>query len=246
VLKVSQKVFRDSLKVSVLPSNPSSKLYYTTDGETPTRESNELKMTEEVTLHKTSRFRVIEVNGEQESTPVSAWFYKIPHNYTVEISSKYNPQYTAGGDHGIIDGVLADEDWRKGGWQGYQSQDFECIVDLQKPISISQVSASFLQDTRSWIVLPTNVEFWYSVDGKTWTSMGNDTPSIEPNDYTVQRWDSRVRLGHTDNKPEPMFIFTSVLARYVKVKAKNYGKLPEWHMGVGGDAFIFIDEITVH
>ncbi len=245
VLKVSQKVFRDSLKVSVLPSSLSSKLYYTTDGETPNRQSKELKMTEEVTLYKTSRFRVIEVNGEQESTTVSAWFYKIPHNYTVEILSKYNPQYTAGGDQGIIDGVLADEDWRKGGWQGYQAQDFECVVDLQKSISVSQVSASFLQDTRSWIVLPTNVEFWYSVDGISWTSMGNDTPSIEPNDYTVQRWDSRVRLGHTDNKPEPMFIFTSVLARYVKVKAKNYGKLPDWHMGAGGEAFIFIDEITV-
>ena len=34
-------------------------------------------------------------------------------------------------------------------------------------------------------------------------------------------------------------------ARYVKVIAKNYGKLPEWHQGFGGDAFIFIDEITV-
>lgn len=246
VLKVSQKVFRDSLKVIVLPSDISSKLYYTTDGETPTRQSKELKMTEEVTLYKTSRFRVIEVNGEQESTPVSAWFYKIPHNYTVEILSKYNPQYTAGGDQGIIDGVLADEDWRKGGWQGYQAQDFECIIDLQKSISISQVSASFLQDTRSWIVLPTDVEFWYSVDGISWASMGNDTPTIKPDDYAVQRWGSRVRLGHSDNKPEPMFIFTPVLARYVKVKAKNYGKLPDWHMGAGGEAFIFIDEIMVH
>jgi hypothetical protein len=34
-------------------------------------------------------------------------------------------------------------------------------------------------------------------------------------------------------------------ARYVKVIAKNFGKLPEWHQGFGGDAFIFIDEITI-
>ena len=27
--------------------------------------------------------------------------------------------------------------------------------------------------------------------------------------------------------------------------AKNFGKLPEWHQGFGGDAFIFIDEITI-
>jgi hypothetical protein len=34
-------------------------------------------------------------------------------------------------------------------------------------------------------------------------------------------------------------------ARYVKVITKNFGKLPEWHQGFGGDAFIFIDEITI-
>jgi hypothetical protein len=43
-----------------------------------------------------------------------------------------------------------------------------------------------------------------------------------------------------------MFIAAPVLARYVKVKAKNFGKLPRWHLGAGGEAFIFIDEITVH
>ena len=34
-------------------------------------------------------------------------------------------------------------------------------------------------------------------------------------------------------------------ARYVKIIAKNFGKLPEWHQGFGGDAFIFIDEIMI-
>jgi len=185
------------------------------------------------------------IGGDQMSPVSTARFFKIPHNYTIKIQSKYNPQYTAGGDQGIIDGMQADENWRKGGWQGYQAQDFECVVDLQKPMSIFQINASFLQDTRSWIVLPKDVEFWYSVDGKTWTSMGNDNPTVKPDDYTVQRWDSRVRLGVSDNQPEPMFIASPVLARYVKVKANNFGKLPDWHMGAGGEAFIFIDEISV-
>lgn len=33
--------------------------------------------------------------------------------------------------------------------------------------------------------------------------------------------------------------------RYLKIKAKNFGKLPKWHQGAGGEAYIFIDEITV-
>jgi hypothetical protein len=33
--------------------------------------------------------------------------------------------------------------------------------------------------------------------------------------------------------------------RFVKVKAYNFGTLPEGHQGVGGEAFIFIDEIEL-
>ena len=35
--------------------------------------------------------------------------------------------------------------------------------------------------------------------------------------------------------------------RYVKIVAKNFGKLPEWHQGYpyNGDAYIFISEIEI-
>ena len=33
--------------------------------------------------------------------------------------------------------------------------------------------------------------------------------------------------------------------KLLKVKAVNYGTLPEWHPGAGGKAYIFIDEVNV-
>ncbi len=39
--------------------------------------------------------------------------------------------------------------------------------------------------------------------------------------------------------------FPSVQARYIKLKAMQYGKLPAWHEGAGSDSHIFIDEIEV-
>jgi hypothetical protein len=237
--------FRDSLSLSLSAESRVYDVRYTTSGQKPEKSdqrfTNELKLDTSTTL----KLRSFDADGNA-SAVTTASFHKIPHNYTISIQSKYNPQYTAGGDEGIIDGLQADENWRKGGWQGYQAQDFECVVDLQKPMSIYQIDASFLQDTRSWIVLPTKVEFMYSVDGKNWTLMGNNNPTIKPDDYTVQRWQSGVRLGQSDKQPEPMFIASPVLARYIKVKAKNYGTLPNWHLGAGGEAFIFIDEISVH
>ena len=39
--------------------------------------------------------------------------------------------------------------------------------------------------------------------------------------------------------------FKETTARYIKVKAYNFGTLPDWHQGRGSEAFIFIDEITI-
>jgi hypothetical protein len=34
-------------------------------------------------------------------------------------------------------------------------------------------------------------------------------------------------------------------ARYVRLGARNYGAIPEWHPGHGDGAFIFVDEILI-
>ncbi len=36
-----------------------------------------------------------------------------------------------------------------------------------------------------------------------------------------------------------------MVGRYVKFRAANFGKIPAWHLGSGGEAFIFIDEIII-
>jgi hypothetical protein len=34
-------------------------------------------------------------------------------------------------------------------------------------------------------------------------------------------------------------------ARYIKVKAKNYGLCPDWHLGAGGTTWLFADELII-
>jgi hypothetical protein len=80
--------------------------------------------------------------------------------------------------------------------------------------------------------MPTRIEFELSTDGQTYTpalSIPNDVPA---DSYEVLSKDFVRRIV-----PQP--------ARYVRVKAYNYGKIPAWHLGAGGDAFIFIDEIII-
>ena len=133
----------------------------------------------------------------------------------------------------MLDGILGTENWRKGDWQGYQSQDFEAVVDLQEVKEIAEVSARFLQDQRSWILMPTKADYYVSEDNVNFKFFGSVANTIAPKaeENTIVNFTSKATKGQK--------------ARFIKVIAKNFGKLPEWHQGAGGDAFIFIDEITI-
>lgn len=176
-----------------------------------------------------------DLEGRHSNDTISAVFYKKPNNYTIDIKSKYNKQYHAGGPEGLIDGIYGTENWRKGDWQGYQSQDFECVVDLQQVSPVKNFDSHYLQDSRSWILMPTKVEYYGSADNVNFKLIGTSQPTGGVDAKSDKTFMSNFNL--TLDKP--------VNLRYVKVKAINYGKLPEGHQGFGGDAFIFIDEIAI-
>ncbi len=186
------------------------------------------------TIYKNSTIKAFTYFGTDTSYISTAHFYKRPHNYSIQLNCKYNKQYTADGDDGIIDGQYGDLDWRKGGWQGYQAQDFEAIIDMKEVKQFSEISANFLQDTRSWILFPTKVEFYISNDNINFTLVETFENKIPANDYTIQSQKLKVKTQNENSS-----------ARYIKIKATNFGKLPEWHLGKGDDAFIFIDEIEI-
>ena len=234
VIQAESKSFKGTMKVELIAQNPNCDLYYYIDDK-PYQfvPSNLVKYTQSIEIAKTTKIIAVAKNGEQPSAFINATFYKKPSNYTIEIKSKYNPQYTAGGDEGIIDGINGTENWRKGEWQGYQSQDFEAIIDLQTEKNISNFSATFLQDSRSWILMPTKVDYFVSNDNVNFTLAGSATHSISP-----KTEENKIQNFEYQSPQE-------LKAKYIKVKAYNYGKLPDWHQGAGDDAFIFIDEITI-
>lgn len=170
-------------------------------------------------------------NGITSDT-VSGSFYKRPNQWKIQHNSKYNPQYTAGGDEGIIDGLRGEVNWRKGEWQGYQYQDFEAVIDVGSVQKIEEFSAGFLQDSRSWILMPEKVEYYYSPDNKIFTLAATVNNTVKWDDYELQ-------VKEFSAKVKPLS------ARYVKIKAYNFGILPSGHIGTGGSAFIFVDEVSV-
>jgi len=226
----NRRTFRDSLEVAFEPSD-SAAIHFTTDGSEPRADSPRFESP--FTIKESTVVRAIAASSSGETSHVTtARYHRVPNDWTIAIHSAYSRQYSAGGDEGIIDGLRADPQWRKGGWQGYDGQDFEAVVDLGREQDVSRVAAGFLQDTRSWILMPASVTFSISSDGRQFRDVLTAQNPVAPEDYTVQ-----IRDFGGDIAPEK--------ARYVRVRAKNFGTLPAWHAGAGGEAFIFVDEIMI-
>jgi len=224
------KSFKASATVS-LTGCAGCKTYYTLDESEPTDKS--ILYGAPFQLSKTTTVKAINLDAAgNKSYSSMATFYKVPNDWSIAINAKYLPMYSAGGDGALLDGIRGDENWRKGDWQGFPQQDFEAVIDLKKVTTVSEVGGGFLQDTRAWIVFPTKVVFEFSLDGKTWKPLATINNTIDAADYAIQTKD----FSAVTKKQK---------ARYIKVRAYNFGKLPEWHQGYpfDGYAYVFVDEL---
>ncbi|MEL1244648.1 GH92 family glycosyl hydrolase [Flavobacterium sp. DGU11] len=231
VIEAESKSFKDKMKVTISSSNKEDRIWYVVDANKG--KIDFMEYNGPFDIDASCAVITYSNNSGKESNWVTAHYFKKPNNYTINIKSKYNPQYHAGGPDGLLDGIRGTENWRRGDWQGYQGQDFEAVIDLQKKMPVTSIAARFLQDTRAWIVFPTEIEYYVSDDNVNFTLAETTTNMIPAQNYDVRTSSFVVGLKNTS-------------ARYIKVKAYNFGKLPEWHQGAGGDAFIFIDEITIN
>jgi hypothetical protein len=257
VIKASGKTFRDRLEVSVqeigadnsqtlrdrlssVKEGPAARrsqsgrptIYYTTDGSTPTAKSR--LFTKPFVIDRSSTLKAIAIDVIGRSSMVAtARFHKIPHHWSIRQISNYSSQYPGGGDLALIDGIRGTNNWSGGAWQGYQRQDFIAVIDLGKTETITRVGAGFLQDVGSWIWMPRQVEFEVSVDGQSFAPVVMIPSNVPENNYNVVIKDFVKTVG-----PQR--------ARYIRIRAQNYGRIASWHAGAGGDSWIFVDEIIIN
>ena len=221
-------IFEDTLTVGVNSGDPVNEVFVRIGN------GRYQKYNGPLTLDKTTRISIYSQSPDGVKSPeITATFYKMKDEMDIYTENEYNPQYNARGPRGLIDGLRGSVNWKTGGWQGYQDTDFTAVVDLRKVRSVSTFGSGYCQDARSWIWMPRYVEYYVSEDGKEYTLAGRVDNTVDEQDYTIQVKDFVLKL------PKP------VKARYVKVFAKNFGTIPEWHLGAGGEGFIFIDEIWV-
>jgi hypothetical protein len=223
--------FQEDITIKLRHINPDAAIYYDFNSGQP--DSGYIVYHDPIMIDRSASIDAYAVqDSEVKSMITRASFFQIHHNWTISIKNPYSNQYTGGGDMALVDGQLGGPNFRTGSWQGYYGVDFDAVIDMGKVVEINKITATFLQDQRSWIFMPENVEFSVS------RTPGNfKTIAIIENDVA-------------DNNPEAVikdFMKEGIResARFIRVRATNRGTCPAWHVGAGDKAWIFIDEITV-
>ena len=229
VISVPSDVFFETMNVELSHIDADAKIYYTIDGSTPTE--NSTLYTEPFAINESSDVRVVAIKDGSKSNVVEGNFKKIAAGRTVKIENRYNSQYEAGGDIALIDFQRGSNNFRVGTWQGYHGVDLIATVDLSEVQEINRLAGSFLQDQKSWIFMPEQVEFFISNDGKNFKSVGvvKNHISQETEEPVLHEFDINKKMS----------------ARYIKMVAKKIDACPDWHVGAGEPGWIFCDEIVI-
>lgn len=185
------------------------------------------------TIHESFEINAVSVSKDGiASKRVGATFKKIDGGRSIKLFSSYANEYSAGGDNALIDELRGGREFRTGDWQGYR-EDLKAVVDLGERKNLKSISLGCLQDIKSWIWFPKNVQFYCSSDGANWNSIGTvSKPEIGEDTYGAFTYDFTSKIGCNG-------------VRYVKVEAENYGQCPPWHLGAGGKTWLFVDELVI-
>ena len=232
VIQAAGQTFRGRLKINLAGiENQAVNLHYTTDGTEPG--FNSPKFVRPFFIDADTTVKAVAITPNlQRSSVVTAKYHRIPHDWKLSLQSSYSSQYTGGGDFALIDGIRGTANWSGGKWQGYQGKDFVAVLDLGAVQTVSKIGVGFLQDVGSWIWMPRRVEIELSIDRRTFGPA-----------YSIANQVSEKQEGVVTK--DFVKTISPQMARFVRLRAVNFGKIPAWHPGSGGDAWIFVDEIFV-
>jgi hexosaminidase len=148
-------------------------------------------------------------------------------------SPQPDARYPGTGAFSLADGLLGSTDHGDGLWQGWWGGDIQITFDLGAARGVGSVGVRFLQNVRSWIVLPARVEFAVSEDGAAWRNAGVATYQVP-----VMREGAIIT-------PFVVALPSGARVRFVRIVARNAGPLPAGHPGAGRPSWLFADEVVI-
>jgi hexosaminidase len=231
IYKVEQKINPSNKPKCIeleLQANASlGNIYYTTDNRDPKETSNLYQSPIIVSKDITIRAALYKNKKLKGKISVRNYVINKATNKSITLKTPANKSYSGDGNFTLVNGVIGTLPRISNQWLGWNSKDLDAVVDLGKEEDVSEISVGFLKEELSWIYLPQEIEYFTSNDGVQFTSIGK----ITSNEINQERFAS-LRIK-------------TIKAKYVKVVAKNFGKIPSGKPGAGENSWLFCDEIII-
>ncbi|MBK9270815.1 MAG: family 20 glycosylhydrolase [Saprospiraceae bacterium] len=148
------------------------------------------------------------------------------------IQLKYNPsaKYPGSGAQCLVNGFSAPSHKFGGSeWMGFEADDLEADIDLGTEKDIQNISIQFYQANDSWIYAPEEILVYSSQDGKQYDQIQKVQVPLSPKKIILQE----------------IALKQKTKSRYLRIVAKNAGRIAEGLPGAGHKAWLFVGEIRV-
>ena len=208
-----------------------SPIHYTTDGSEPTTASSLYKEPLVIEGNCTVKAKAFGKRGATRTFAEEVTYSKSTAK-PITLLQPSHRSYTYEGARTLTDGLKGNHNYRTGRWLGFAGNDFEAVIDLQRPMEISKVSLSTCVEKGDWVFDARGFIIATSTDGEQYTEVFNEQYPAMTEQNPNQIYNHALNFAPTE-------------ARYVKVKALVEHSMPEWHGARGYAAFLFVDEIAI-
>ena len=252
VLDLDRHVFMDILPPEGQPApmvqlrtiSGNKAIYYTLDGSEP--DSTSTRYTGPFPLERSATIKAVSYNEYGEG--VVSEQYLLSHlgmGAKIKLNTQYSTYksiYSGGGPEALIDGQLgSNTTYADGHWQGYWGDSIDAVIELPANTAtqsrINAISMRFMQNTFDWILAPTQIKVYASVDGKEWTLVADRHFDMDPRETGMRLKNYVVEL--------PTDALSQSRISAIRVVVPNPGPLPSWHPAPGQPSYLFTDEIIL-
>jgi len=235
ILQYHSVFFKDSVTASLQFAQPGTQIFYTLNGEDPTRKDAAYHKPVIIKKSLTTLKAKVFGKGFLPSETIQATFIKDGLKIKSIEESSPNEKYSGNGASTLFDNEGGIADTHSKNFLGYQQDSVEINVTLTKKQPIHSVLLDFLRDEGSWIFLPQQITLFYFDDAK------NKFEMISKKEI----------IADTIAKPNGcVFIMlktgTKVSANKLKIVVQPLQSIPGWHSGKGKQAWLFIDEVKIY
>ncbi len=175
-------------------------------------------------------FAGFEIDGKTIGLSQKFYFNKATGK-KITLTTEPSKNYPGDGAFTLVNGVQNEKGLGRSreflGWSGI---DGEATIEFGKEETISEAIIHSLSSGGSWIYPPLYAEVYTSHDGQYFTPVGKGEEFVST----------------TGSNGVIKVSFEPVTTRYIKVRVKNQGKIPEGRPGAGNKPWLFVDEIELN